>query len=95
MDDERVGLAAYGIKNSSAIAEDCHWPVLSGLQGEELRRRYSAILEMLSRSWGIVATIFLNARNKIQDPAKLRCRVGLIDGETWLGGRRRRQRLHL
>jgi type I restriction enzyme M protein len=85
MDDERAGLAAYGIKNGSAIPEDCRWPVLRDLQGEELTRRYSAILEELSRRSGIVGTIFLKAQNEIQDPAKLRRLVGLIDGETWLG----------
>lgn len=85
MDDERAGLAAYGIKNGSALPEDCRWPVLRDLQGEELTRRYSAILEKLSRFSGIVGTIFLKAQNEIQDPAKLRRLVGLIDGETWLG----------
>jgi hypothetical protein len=85
MDDERAGLAAYGIKNGSAIPEDCRWPVLRDLQGEELTRRYSAILEKLSRRDGIVGPIFLKAQNEIQDPAKLRRLVGLIDGETWLG----------
>ena len=55
------------------------------LQGEELTRRYSAVLDKLSRLSGIVGTIFLKAQNEIQDPAKLRRLVGLIDGETWLG----------
>jgi type I restriction enzyme M protein len=85
MDEERAGLAAYGIKNGSAIPEDCRWPVLRDLQGEELTRRYSAILDKLSRLSGIVGTIFLKAQNEVQDPAKLRRLVGLIDGETWLG----------
>jgi type I restriction enzyme M protein len=87
MDDERAGLVASGLirGESSAIPEDCRWPVLRDLQGEELTRRYSAILEKLSRRSGIVGTIFLKAQNEIQDPAKLRRLVGLIDGETWLG----------
>ena len=87
MDDERAGLVAAGLikGGSSAIPEDCRWPVLRDLQGEELTRRYSAILEKLSRVSGIVGTIFLKAQNEIQDPAKLRRLVGLIDGETWLG----------
>jgi type I restriction enzyme M protein len=85
MDDERAGLAAYDIKSASTIPEDCRWPVLRDLQGEELTRRYSAILETLSRRSGVVGTIFLKAQNEIQDPAKLRRLVGLIDGETWLG----------
>jgi type I restriction enzyme M protein len=50
-----------------------------------LTRRYSGILETLSRRSGIFGTIFLKAQNEIQDPAKLRRLVGLIDGETWLG----------
>jgi type I restriction enzyme M protein len=87
MDDERVGLVASGLLKAvgSAIPEDCRWPVLRDLQGEELTRRYSAILEKLSRHSGIVGTIFLKAQNEIQDPAKLRRLVGLIDGEIWLG----------
>jgi type I restriction enzyme M protein len=87
MDDERAGLVASGLikGENSAIPEDCRWPVLRDLQGEELTRRYSAILDELSRLSGIVGTTFLKAQNEIQDPAKLRRLVGLIDGETWLG----------
>ena len=87
MDDERARLVAAGLIKGerSAIPEDCRWPVLRDLQGEELTRRYSVILEKLSRRSGIVGTIFLKAQNEIQDPAKLRRLVGLIDGETWLG----------
>ena len=87
MDDERAGLVASGLirGESSAIPEDCRWPVLRDLQGEALTRHYSAILDKLSRRSGIVGTIFLKAQNEIQDPAKLRRLVGLIDGETWLG----------
>jgi type I restriction enzyme M protein len=87
MDDERSGLVASGLVKGavSAIPEDCGWPVLRDLQGEELTQRYSGILEKLSRRSGIVGTIFLKAQNEIQDPAKLRRLVGLIDSETWLG----------
>src|SRR5438309_11763876 len=87
MDEERAGLVASGLikGDRSAIPEDCRWPVLRDVQGEELTRRYSAILETLSRRSGIVGTTFLKAQNEIQDPAKLRRLVGLIDGETWLG----------
>jgi hypothetical protein len=87
MDDERGGLVASGLikGDNSAIPEDCRWPVLRDLQSEELTRRYSAILETLSRRSGIIGTTFLKSQNEIQDPAKLRRLVGLIDGETWLG----------
>src|SRR6266481_8741311 len=88
MDEEREGLNALGLIKGgpSALPGDCRWAVLRDLQGEELTRRYSAILDHLSRLSGIVGTTFLKAQNEIQDPAKLRRLVGLIDdGETWLG----------
>ncbi len=87
MDDERAGLVASGLirGEGSAMPADCRWAVLRDLHGEELTRRYTAILDKLSRLSGIVGTIFLKAQNEIQDPAKLRRLVGLIDGETWLG----------
>lgn len=71
--------------DSAAIPEDCRWPVLRDLQEEKLPRRYSAILETLYRPSGIVGTIFLKAQNEIQDSAKLRRLVGLIESGTWLG----------
>src|SRR5207302_2716707 len=37
------------------------------------------------REAGIIGTIFLKAQNEIQDPAKLRRLVRLIEGESWLG----------
>jgi type I restriction enzyme M protein len=87
MDDERAALVTAGLLrgDASALPEDCRWPVLRDLQGEELTRRYTAIIEKLSRLPGIIGTIFLKAQNEIQDPAKLRRLVGLIEGESWLG----------
>ena len=80
VDDERVGLVTSGLirGEASALPENCRWPVLRDLQGEVLTRRYSAILDRLSRLSDIVGTIFLKAQNEIQDPAKLRRLVGLI-----------------
>ena len=43
------------------------------------------ILDKLSRLSGIVGTIFLKAQTEIEDPAKLRRLVALIDGENWIG----------
>jgi type I restriction enzyme M protein len=62
MDEERAGLVTSGLikAEASAIPEDCRWAVLRDLQGEELTRRYSAILDKLSRLSDIVGTIFLN-----------------------------------
>jgi type I restriction enzyme M protein len=87
MDHERAALVAAELLRGepSALPADCRWPVLRDLQGEELTRRYTANLERLSRLPGIIGTIFLKAQNEIQDPAKLRRLVGLIDGKNWLG----------
>ena len=45
----------------------------------------------LGKGGGLLRAIFRKAQNKIQDPAKLRRLIDLIDGETWIGARRRRQ----
>jgi type I restriction enzyme M protein len=66
MDEEREGLNALGLIKGgpSALPEDCRWPVLRDLQGEELTRRYPAILDMLSRHSGIAdqSTVVHRAR---------------------------------
>jgi type I restriction enzyme M protein len=86
MDDERAELVKQGLlpANGSPIPDDCRWTALRNLQGEELTRRYTQILDKLQRQSGMMGTIFLKAQNEIQDPAKLKRLVGLIDGERWL-----------
>lgn len=87
MDDERAGPVAAGLLpgNGSALPTDCRWDVIRDPQGEALAARCSAILAKLSHQSGIVGTIFLQAQNETEDPAKLRRLMQLIDGETWLG----------
>jgi type I restriction enzyme M protein len=46
--------------------------------------RYRHVLEKLGRQPGMLGTIFRKAQNKVQDPAKLRRLISLMDGETWL-----------
>lgn len=46
---------------------------------------YVKLLDKLSKQGGIIGAIFLKAQNEIQDPAKLKRLVGLIDSEVWLG----------
>jgi type I restriction enzyme M protein len=79
-------LVAQGVMPAtpSPIPKNCRWAVLRDLQGEELTKRYAEILDKLQRQPGIVGTIFLKAQNEIQDPARLKRLVGLIDGERWL-----------
>ncbi len=70
---------------TTGIPEDLGWQSLLKRDGDELETHYRHILEKLGTGSGIVPTIFRKAQNKIQDPAKLRRLVELIDGETWLG----------
>jgi type I restriction enzyme M protein len=69
----------------SAIPEELSWSSLRGLEGDELERHYLAILAGLGKGSGLIPVIFRKAQNRIQDPAKLRRLINLIDGETWAG----------
>jgi type I restriction enzyme M protein len=86
MDAERGQLVESGLLRGrdSNLPEDCRWSVLRDLQGDTLAQRYSQILEKLARESGIVGAIFLKAQNEIQDPAKLRRLVTLIEEGQWL-----------
>jgi len=81
MDEERV----TQIGEASLLPEGARWVDIKDLTGEALSAAYAKLLETLSRRGGIIGAIFLKAQNEIQDPAKLRRLVGLIDSETWLG----------
>jgi type I restriction enzyme M protein len=69
----------------SAIPAEYGWASLRGLEGDELETHYRKILGELGRGSGLIPVIFRKAQNKIQDPAKLRRLINLIDGETWAG----------
>jgi type I restriction enzyme M protein len=69
----------------SAIPAELSWSSLRGLEGDELERHYLAILSGLGKGSGLIPVIFRKAQNRIQDPAKLRRLINLIDGETWAG----------
>jgi type I restriction enzyme M protein len=81
MDEERV----EQLGEASLLPKGARWDSIKDQTGEDLAARYSTLLETLSKQGGIIGAIFLKAQNEIQDPAKLRRLVGLIDGETWLG----------
>jgi len=69
----------------SAIPPEFNWAGLLRLDGDELESHYRAILAGLGQGAGLIPVIFRKAQNKIQDPAKLRRLIELIDGETWIG----------
>ncbi|NVI99784.1 SAM-dependent DNA methyltransferase [Myxococcus sp. AM009] len=70
----------------SLIPAPYRWDSLLNKRGAALARHYSKILSDLSKREGILGVIFNGARNKIQDPAKLRLLIiDLIDAEQWTG----------
>jgi len=81
MDEERVSQ----IGEASMLPGGARWADIRDLSGEALGAAYGRLLDTLSRQPGIIGAIFLKAQNEIQDPAKLKRLVGLIDGEIWLG----------
>jgi type I restriction enzyme M protein len=81
MDEERV----TQIGEASMLPSGARWSDIKDLSGEALNATYVKLLDKLSRQSGIIGAIFLKAQNEIQDPAKLKRLVGLIDSEVWLG----------
>ncbi len=81
MDQEQVEL--WG--RPSAIPAAYNWASLRALNGTELEKHYLTILTELGKGSGLIPVIFRKAQNRIQDPAKLRRLITLIDDETWTG----------
>lgn len=69
----------------SVIPSDLDWASLLAKDGDALEVHYRHILETLGKSGGMLGVIFRKSQNKIQDPAKLRRLIELINGETWMG----------
>jgi type I restriction enzyme M protein len=70
----------------SAIPPEFGWATtLLRLDGDDLERHYRDLLTGLGQGAGLIPVIFRKAQNKIQDPAKLRRLIELIDGETLIG----------
>jgi type I restriction enzyme M protein len=70
---------------TSVIPAEYNWSSLRGMEGDELETHYRKILAELGKGSGLIPVIFRKAQNRIQDPAKLRRLINLIDGETWAG----------
>jgi len=81
MADEQVRLLA----KEAIIPAGYDWQSLVTKDGDELEIHYRHTLEELGRKPGLLGVIFRKAQNKIQDPAKLRRLVELINGGTWSG----------
>lgn len=81
MDDENRSL----LGKASSIPAELNWQSLLPLQGAELETHYLRILSELGKGAGLVPVIFRKAQNRIQDPAKLKRLIELINSENWIG----------
>jgi type I restriction enzyme M protein len=69
----------------SSIPPELDWQSLLKKDGDALEVHYRHILDSLGKSGGMLGIIFRKAQNKIQDPAKLKRLIELINEETWVG----------
>ena len=69
----------------STVPEDLDWQSLLDRDGDALQKHYRHILDTLGKEAGMLGVIFRKAQNKIQDPAKLRRLIVLINAEVWVG----------
>jgi type I restriction enzyme M protein len=69
----------------SSIPNGFDWQSLLEKDGDALEIHYRHILESLGKEKGMLGVIFRKSQNKIQDPAKLKRLIELINDETWVG----------
>jgi type I restriction enzyme M protein len=69
----------------STIRQDLDWQSLLGKDGAALETHYRYILETLGKEKAMLGVIFRKSQNKIQDPAKLKRLLELINQEAWIG----------
>jgi len=69
----------------SSIPKGLDWQSLLQKDGDALEVHYRHILDTLGKEKGMLGVIFRKSQNRIQDPAKLRRLVELINAETWVG----------
>jgi type I restriction enzyme M protein len=86
MDEERFIIAEQmGQGYADPIPPEYRWGSLVQLDGVELENHYRELLRGLGQGSGLIPVIFRKSQNKIQDPAKLKRLISLIDDETWTG----------
>ena len=69
----------------STIPKGLGWQSLVEKDGDALEVHYRHILESLGKGKGLLGVIFRKSQNKVQDPAKLKRLIELINDETWVG----------
>jgi len=69
----------------STIPQGLDWQSLLEKDGAALEIHYRHILDTLGKEKGLLGVIFRKSQNRIQDPAKLKRLLELINQETWMG----------
>ena len=72
-----------GIEARTNVPEELSWAALRSLDGAPLEGFYRSVLNTLGTQKGLLGTIFRKAQNKIQDPAKLKRVISMIEAESW------------
>ncbi|MFA5412642.1 MAG: class I SAM-dependent DNA methyltransferase [Candidatus Micrarchaeia archaeon] len=70
---------------ASELPKGLDWQSLQKKEGDALEVHYRHVLESLGKEKGLLGVIFRKAQNKIQDPAKMKRLIEMINSETWLG----------
>jgi type I restriction enzyme M protein len=73
------------LNKPSIIPVGLDWQSLLIERGPDLEKQYRHILDSLGKGPGMLGVIFRKSQNRIQDPAKLKRLLDLINGETWIG----------
>jgi type I restriction enzyme M protein len=69
----------------STIPKGFDWQSLLEKDGTALETNYRLILDSLGKEKGMLGVIFRKSQNRIQDPAKLKRLIELINAEIWIG----------
>lgn len=82
---EEKASSPFAKTSAFTIPEGYDWKSLVSKDGDELETHYRHILETLAKEEGMLGVIFRKSQNKVQDPAKLKRLIELINGERWTG----------
>jgi type I restriction enzyme M protein len=69
----------------SLVPHEFDWANLQKKEGTELEQHYRQTLVQLGVQKGLLGDIFRKSQSRIQDPAKLKRLIELINDETWTG----------
>ena len=72
-------------RKESVVPVGLDWESLADKEGAALETHYRHILDTLALESGTLGVIFRKSQNRIQDPAKLKRIIQLINDETWIG----------